>query len=152
MKTEEKKYEKILFRLERGSDGYPPDDWESLWAFETQKGIYCIDNIPFFIRGISSGDIISVIIKNNELFFKQVEKFSDHSVIRVIVFKETETENLRKKLNDVGCESEKSHLEGLIAVDVPPQVSYQKVISFLQKGEDAGKWEYEEASIRHEDN
>ena len=29
------KYKKILFELQQDEDGYPPDKWESLWAYET---------------------------------------------------------------------------------------------------------------------
>lgn len=152
MNTKEKKYEKILFRLKRDSEGYPPDDWESLWAFETESGLYSIDNIPFFVRGISLGDVVSVKKKNDELFFNQVKKFSDHSVIRIVVFEKQNIKTLKKKLSELGCDSGEIHLEDLIAFDVPPESNFQEITAFLQEGEDANKWEYEEASIRHKTN
>lgn len=150
MSSNVKNHKKVLFRLQKDSDDYPPDDWESLWALETERGLYSIDNIPFFVRGISFGDIVSVRKKEEELFFKEVVKFSDHSVLRAIVFDETRIEGLRNKMVKMGCEFEGSHIEGLTAFDVPPNVNFDKVVSFLQKGEDKGYWEYEEASIRHE--
>jgi Domain of unknown function (DUF4265) len=143
-------HQKILFRLKKDAEGYPPDDWESLWATPTEQNFYSIDNIPFFVRGISLGDIVSIKKKDNELFFEKVEQFSDHSVIRVIIFEESEVESLRQKLKELGCESEKSHIEGLITVDIPPQISFDDIVSYLKPGEDEEIWEYEEASIRHE--
>ena len=46
----DQKYEKIMFRLAKDPDGYPPDDWETLWAYEVEPGLYSIDNVPFFAR------------------------------------------------------------------------------------------------------
>ena len=140
---------KILFRLEKDSDDYPPNDWESLWAIETEKGFYRIDNIPFFVRGISPGDIVSVKKKNGELLFKEVTTFSAHSVLRVIVFDENRIEGLENSMVSMGCDFEGSHIEGLIAFNIPPHVDFDKVTSYLKKGEDEGSWEYEEASLRH---
>jgi Domain of unknown function (DUF4265) len=79
------KYEKIFFPLKKDSDGYPPDDWESLWAYEVEPGLYSIDNVPFLALGISWGDVVSAEREGNELQFRKVVKPSDHSVLRVIV-------------------------------------------------------------------
>ena len=49
---------KIRFELQQGENGYPPDRWETVWANEVQPGVYAIDNIPFFVRGISSEDVV----------------------------------------------------------------------------------------------
>ena len=37
---------KLLFRLEKDEDGYPPEDVESLWGLLRSDGIE-LDNIPF---------------------------------------------------------------------------------------------------------
>lgn len=142
-------HKKILFHLEKDEDEYPPDDWESLWAFNTGNELYSIDNIPFYIRGLSFGDIVSVSKKNGELFFEQIEKFSDHSVLRVIVFEKENNEDLRKSMSKFGCDFEGSNIEGFTAFDVPPIVNFNDVVRFLQEGENRRLWEYEEASVRH---
>jgi hypothetical protein len=141
---------KVLFRLEKDSEGYPPNDWESLWATELGKNKYAVDNIPFFVRGISLGDKVSTSSHGNELHFEHVDEFSNHSVLRVIVFESSDESELIDQLVQFGCEYEGSHIEGLIAFDLPPTVDYYMVVRYLQRGEDDGKWEYEEASIRHE--
>lgn len=140
---------RIFFRLQKDETGYPPDDWESLWASEIEMGLYSIDNIPFFVRGISWGDIVSAEPKQGELRFKQLERQSGHSVLRIIVYDVSEVEDLRKDLQHLECDTEKSHVPGLIAVDVPSTVSLDEVIEFLKEGEKQDRWDYEEGSIRH---
>lgn len=54
-------FKKISFELEPDADGYPPDRRESLWASEEEIGLYRIDNIPFYAKGISSGDVVAVV-------------------------------------------------------------------------------------------
>ena len=81
MKIDQENYQKILFRLKKDADDYPPDDWESLWASETGLNLYSIDNIPFFVRGVSLNDTVSAEERDGELHFKRVENFSDHSVV-----------------------------------------------------------------------
>ena len=42
-------------------DGYPPVSMESIWAEETEEGYLKINNIPFYSKEVSLGDIVSVI-------------------------------------------------------------------------------------------
>ncbi len=53
MKPEsEPEHVKVLFRLEKDEDGYPPEEVESLWGILRSEGIE-LDNIPFssLLRG-----------------------------------------------------------------------------------------------------
>jgi len=145
--TEE--YRKIFFRLQRDEHGYPPDDWETLWAREVEPGLFGIDNVPFYVRGVSWKDVVDVEEQENELHFKSVVRPSGHSVLRIIVYDLPAVEELRESLRGLGCSSEASHIEGFLAVDVPPSVSLDEVRRFLDPGEAAERWEYEEGSLRH---
>lgn len=145
---DDQKYEKIMFHLQKDADGYPPDDWETLWAYEIEPGLYSIDNVPFFARGVSWGDVVSAEREGNELHFKEVVRPSDHSVLRVIVHDPSKVGEMHDKLNELGNDTEQSHLPSLLTVDVPPAVDLQKVLDFLNVGETDGRWTYEEASIR----
>ncbi|HDS0921950.1 TPA: DUF4265 domain-containing protein [Stenotrophomonas maltophilia] len=49
---------KVAFKLPRGHDGYPPVDWENLWAIPLSDGSYRVDNVPFYVNLISSGDVL----------------------------------------------------------------------------------------------
>ena len=147
--TAEDEPKKILFRLPKGDDGYPPDDWESLWASEVEPGLFSIDNIPFFVRGVSWGDVVSAESKQDEWHFKQVVRPSSHSVVRIIVYEESDVETIRDELRGLGCDTEKSHIPGLIAVDIPPTTSYDEVVEILTRVASRELLDYEEASIRH---
>jgi hypothetical protein len=148
-KFDDQKYEKVMFRLQKDEDGYPPDDWESLWAYEVEPGLYSIDNVPFFARGVSWGDVVAVERHDDELHFKEVVHPSDHTVLRVIVYDQTRVGELHDKLKEMSCDTEQSHLPSLLTVDVPPTADLNKILEYLSDGEDEGRWTYEEASIRH---
>ena len=142
------KYEKVIFRLEKDAGGYPPDDWESLWAYEVEPGLYSIDNVPFFARGVSWGDVVSVERRGNELHFKEVVRPSRHSVIRVIVYDSSQVAQVHENLKSMKCDTEQSHFRVCLQSIVRPLRICEKFGPFWKKGEADGRWTYEEASIR----
>jgi hypothetical protein len=116
-------YVRVLFRLERGRDGYPPVDVEGLWAKPVGEGRYEIDNIPFFVREIAVGDIIEADHFKSEFWFRSVVSRSGHSTIRVIIYQAHLAEmrqTIEQQLSALGCDWEGGHIASLIAVDVPP--------------------------------
>ena len=139
---------KILFALEQDEDGYPPVNVESVWARKTSDNFYELDNIPFYVRGISYKDVVDVA-RDDEgaLNFKNIVRRSGHSTVRVIVSDLKDRDDLRKKLEDFGCSWEGSNQPSLIAVDIPPEVKLASVLQFLEKGFEQERWDYEEAFI-----
>ena len=150
LRVQDENYRKILFRLEKDEDGYPPDDWESVWAIELSSELYRIANIPFFIYNISDGDIVRAAEMDGELLFDQMVKPSGNSVIRVVVVDPSRVQQLRDELENLNCYSELSHIKRLIAVDIPPEVSIGLVRTLLDEGEKQEIWSYEESSLRHD--
>jgi hypothetical protein len=142
-------YQKILFRLQRDADGYPPNDWETLWGKELKSGFFQIDNIPFYVRGISDGDIVAATNQQGEYLFQRVVQPSSNSVMRVIVYEDDAVQPLRDRLKEFGCSTELSNIQRFFAVDIPATVSISKIRTLLDEGEQADRWSYEEASIRH---
>jgi hypothetical protein len=140
---------KIAVHLVRDADDYPPADWEHLWAICRSETEYQIDNIPFFAKEVSDGDIVAVKHANAELVFDRVIRASGHSTLRVILFGDTSKEKVRADLAALGCETEGSHLPSLISVDVPPQVEYEAVLGYLRSAAERDQLDYEEAAIRH---
>jgi hypothetical protein len=146
---------KVGFRLERDQDNYPPADWEWLWASRVSDSTFKIDNIPFFAKLISYGDVVEVKQTNTGLIFNTLVQPSGHSTVRVIVHRrgrsdeqlQVVVEDVRVAMRAMGCSVEKSHIPGLIAVDVPPEVNYQSVAAFLSKKESEGLLGYEEACL-----
>jgi hypothetical protein len=141
---------KVVFKLEKDENGYPPADWEGLWAKKIEENLYELDNVPFFARGISTGDI--VVAEKEEggegrLLFRRVHRPSGHSTLRVVFFDKTMLLPLRDRLSAIGCSTELSHLPNLISVDIPPGVPLDQITDILKPGEEE-KWSYEEASLR----
>jgi hypothetical protein len=58
MTNPEGPYVKVHFRLEIEND-WPPASVESLWAVDQDDGTARLDNIPWFVRGIACGDIVT---------------------------------------------------------------------------------------------
>jgi hypothetical protein len=145
----EKKYHKVVFRLDQDEDGYPPDKWESVWALETGDGLYSIDNIPFFVKGISSADVVAAEQSGDELRFKELVRPSTNSVFRLYVSDVSQVQSARESLSALGCESEQSHIPKPIAVEIPGSVPIEPVAALFDRGAEAGLWEYEEGVLRH---
>jgi hypothetical protein len=139
---------KIAFRLVRDADDYPPADWEHLWAIPRAE-YFELDNIPFFAKGVSSGDLVAAHRDGNQLVFDRVIQPGCHSTIRVIMFDPDQKEAVRDELARLGCETEGSHLPKLFAVDVPPEVAYVDIINLLTNKASKDILDYEEAAIGH---
>lgn len=155
MQSESKEMVKVGFRLDRDEDNYPPADWEWLWASRVSDSRFRVDNIPFFAKSISCGDIVAAERTNAGLIFRELVQPSGHSTVRVIVHRGDRSddqlravvEDVRQALRTMGCSAELSHIPSLIAVDVPPEVNYQSVAAFLSKKEGDGLLGYEEACL-----
>jgi hypothetical protein len=119
---------------------------ESVWA--TKQGeYYRIDNIPFSAPNIALHDVVSVEEDDGALYFDELIEASKHSTIQMIIFDESKVSQIGKVLEDLKCSWEGSHLKNLIAVDVPPDVSYKVVKEYLDKGEKESRWSYKEACL-----
>ena len=138
---------KILFAYDGGVSEQP--ELESLWASPVSEG-FKIDNIPFYAREIALDDIV-VAEKDGGgmLRYKKLIQSSGHSTIRLWFAKDREKDivTVRQSLRDLGCESEQSDLPRLVAVDIPPSVSYESVRTMLDGQEKLGVFEYEEACL-----
>ncbi len=158
METAAVKGEKIWFSIDQDQDGYPPVKFETMWVSKTAGGAYRLENIPFFAKGVSSGDVVSISKRSDgENWFETVLSASGHSTLRVIVFRESldkrpleeRVQEIRDRLFSLGCPTELSHLPGLFAVDVPPPIKFTHVRSLLNQGAARGLWDYEEANLRN---
>jgi hypothetical protein len=150
MTSNHKDHVKVLFHLARDQDGYPPADWEHLWALPRSGQLFELDNIPFFAVGVACGDVVFAEPNaDGDLVFKDVTIASGHSTIRVVLFDLDRKTTTMDELKRLGCDWEGSHLPKLCAVDIPPEVNYESVLEFLDKGVADGVLDYQEAAIRH---
>lgn len=139
---------KIHFKLEQDEDGYPPVEWESLWAVPMDDGNYPLNNSPFHVPGLSSGDMVSARAVGGRLEISSLVASGGHSAIRVIAFDEGWVAALRASLLKLGASCEVSNIPGFFVVDVPPQVAYQN-LDFLDRHLECGDLDYEESALRH---
>ncbi len=139
---------KVFFELQQDEDGYPPVTCESVWATPVAQGLYRLGNIPFFARGVAYEDVVSAVRKDDgTLGFVEVVRPSGHGTLRVIVYEESDAPGLRRELEEIGCDTERSHIPNLFAVDVPPSVSLEAVRHLLDADTASERWEYEEACL-----
>ena len=135
---------KVRFPFENSEGG---SETETLWMIKREAG-YELDNIPFYVQELALGDI--VVARPDEsgaLWFSELVRPSGHSTLHLWFAQEKDVEPVRAALRQMGCPSEVSDLPRLVAVDVPPEVPYQRVKAFLQQGEGAGQFEYQEACL-----
>jgi hypothetical protein len=123
------------------------NETETMWTLKREDG-YEIDNIPFYVKELALGDVVSARVEvDGTLWFSKLVRPSGHSTIQLWFSSEHDVQPVRDELKRMGCASEVSDLPRLIAVDVPPSVSYAKVKEFLDRQERAGTFEYQEACL-----
>ncbi|WNG46390.1 DUF4265 domain-containing protein [Archangium minus] len=142
-------YVKVLFELEKEDEDYPPVEYERLWARPLGEGLFEIDNIPFFVRGISVGDVVAAQQGKGEVVFSELVRASGNSTLRIIVFDESHVEEVRRQIQALGCSTE-LNVSKMLGVDVPPRIDLQAVREWLMEKQSSGTLEFEDACIRHE--
>lgn len=142
--TSKMKHTKILFEHDNALEG--GYGIESAWAIPIGEH-FQLDNILFYAKEFALGDIVNTEIRDGDRFVIGLVKESGHSTIRMLFENEDEISETRKQLSKLGCDSEISNIPTLIAVDIPPNVEYTAIRSYLELGEQEGKWSYEEACI-----
>jgi len=146
---------KILFRFY--SDVLEQWTVETLWAnvVDEEKGLYRLDNIPFYAKSVACDDIVFAEYDADEQFltFRKVATTSGNSTIQVVLMNPTiETNTIRDQFNALGCSSEKIK-EGYFVLDVPVHLSYASVMILLDDLLEKGNIYYAEACLsdKHRD-
>ncbi|MFJ3218203.1 DUF4265 domain-containing protein [Kitasatospora sp. NPDC086801] len=142
---------KVAFDLEEERPNWPPVSVERLWGEKTTTKLEIrVVNTPFFVRGISFGDLIQVRPDNErrELVFENFTSESGHSTVRIILLQGTEREIVESRLQVAGCSWELANAFGnLLAVDIPSTVEYCELREWLLAQVRAGRIEIQESAI-----
>jgi hypothetical protein len=143
---------KVRFELQRASDGWPPADFEGLWATPVGEDLVRLDNTPFFLFGVAAEDIIRVRPDaHGGLWAVQRVQWSGNCTIRVLPLREGPLagnfQAVREAFSPFGTDSEISSDHSLVALNVPPTADLPAVKALLHQGEQAGWWAYEEACV-----
>lgn len=122
---------------------------ESLWA-EAVEGGFVVRNSPFYATGIAWGDIVSAELRDGALWHTGLIKASGHSTVQILFLREGPVrDSVTRHLQSLRCGAEGSDLPNLIAVDVPSDVSYSEVRTYLEEQESAGILGFREACLGH---
>src|SRR5258708_6625610 len=123
----------VKLLIEVPSDNPGEVEIESIWVVP-EAGAFRVDNIPFYAKGIAVDDVVSATKRNGVYYFDRVLVPSGHSTIRILFSDEGIIQDTRNDLRNIGCESEISDIPALVAVDIPPPVSYENLKRYLDKG------------------
>jgi hypothetical protein len=123
----------------------PDVGYENLWAAPIKEKHFRIESIPFFVYGVSLGDIVTAMPDNEgRLQFGEVVKPSGHKTLRArsgdLLKNEVHRNEVIAHLRKLGSDVEALRSR-LLAIDVPPNVSLEAVTDFLTN-EAKVSWEY----------
>lgn len=140
---------KVFFKITPDSEGYPSIGAESVWARETNvSSEYEVDNIPFFARDATLGDVLFADTEDGILWFKKIIRRSSNSLIRVVFFDHNALDRLSGSLLQLGCQTEYSKDFNLLAISVPGTVHLNAVRSYLESEKEGGSIDFEEPILR----
>ncbi len=130
---QETKYEKILVRYY--SKVLEEEIVETLWTetIDKEKGLYKIENIPFYGPCFSSDDIVFAEYDNDEecLTFRKVIEFYGNSTVQVMIMNdEINRDDIRNIFKNLNCESEALN-EKYFVLEIPLQINYKSVFDKL---------------------
>lgn len=150
MTQQNENFVKILFKFFSDVLG----EWtvEKIWAetIDSDKGLYRIDNIPFY-ASIASDDIVLAEYDETEkmLTYRETIEYSGNSIVQVVVMdKSVKANNIREIFNSMGCNSEKLN-EGYFVLEIPAPNDYEQVKQKLTELENNGFIGYAEPVLSY---
>lgn len=141
--------QKVVFRLAQDEFGYPPTDAEIVWTHKLPNGNYRVDNIPFYIRGISSEDEIAADKKDGVVFFRELINPSGNSTFRLLLSDPAKSDQIRGDLGRLGCLVEFHKNVALLAVEIPGGVPIEPFLEYVMYAQERDELDIEEGALRH---
>jgi hypothetical protein len=125
----------VVFAVKQSDPAWPASSQERLRVRALDFNHYEIVQAPFFVRGVSIGDLVEVGGAPDELVFSRVVRDGGHSTLQVLVTDDFPfgIELLRGILEGMGCVTRLAEIPKLVAVDVPPHVSLNLVLECLDR-------------------
>lgn len=101
---------------------------ETMWAevVDVTKGHYKINNIPFYVPSLASGDVVFAEYDETELMltYRETIEYSGNSTIHVILMDDKLAINdIREIFDNMGCISERFS-EKYLALEIPFKIDY----------------------------
>lgn len=140
---------KIIFRLKEDEDGHPPMKYESLWGIFLDDLSCVVDNVPYYVCGVSKGDTVAVKDVDGELFATSVVARGGHSTLRVFAEDPDTKASIISDLNSLGAQCSVTRGLSLFAVDIPSDADFGKIDAMLASKSDGEYVAYEDACLQH---
>jgi hypothetical protein len=147
--TQQDNFVKILFRFY--SNVLEQETTEAMWAtiVDKDKGLYKLDNIPFYGPLVASDDIVFAEYDETEqmLTYRRTVEYSGNSIIQVVrMDKSKDINDIRKIFEDLGCVSEKIN-DGYFSMEVLADKDYKPIKQKLTELENKGIIGYAEPCL-----
>jgi hypothetical protein len=116
---------------------------------DADKGIYKIDNIPFYGPLVASDDIVFAEYDEDEqmLTYRRTVEYSGNSIVLVVLMDKTrDIKDIRNIFNEFGCVSERVN-DGYFAMEIPFDKEYTPVRKKLTELEKEGIISYAEPCL-----
>ena len=140
---------KILFRYYSSV----LDEWtvETMWAeiIDAEKGLYKLDNIPFYGPLVASDDIIFAEYDEDEerLTYRSTVENSGNSIVTVVIMdKSCDINSIRNVFKDLGCLSEGVN-DAYFSMEVLASKNYRPIKQKLTELENKGTIAYAEPCL-----
>lgn len=144
-------FRQIGFRLD-------PEDWDDLeiewlWSEPLGDSEFMLQSLPFFVYGVSFGDVVLADEEDGRLFFVRTTKRGGHSTYRLLLAEGSSVDSPEfcahwVPLEELGCRFELARTSWL-SVDIPPEADINMAFARLELGEADGVWQVFEASLSH---
>lgn len=130
--------EKVLFALEV-EDEWPPVASEGVWC-EREGNSYRLVNAPFFIKGLSYGDVFEAEPDpvNEHIFDFKVIKESGHSLVWMLNNSDIDITQFKNSVLALGCSIEGLEQFSIYSIDVPLSIDKAEINDLLDTAEKTG--------------
>ncbi len=125
--------------LRQDESGYPPFSAEEVEAAEVGDDQFRLETVPSFAFGLAKGDVVRAEHYGAALWIEELVRPAGHSTVRVIALGANTVESPERVLEDFGCVTAPTVIDGMIAVDVPPVVDFESVRSYLLAGRETSR-------------
>lgn len=131
-------HKKILFKYY--SDYLEETVSETMWAeiVDLEKGLFKLDNIPFFGALIATDDLFYAELdeKEERLVYQKTIESSGNSIVQILILeKDFDKEIIIEKLKAINCLSESLN-DTFLAVEIARETDYSIVRSVLNEYEE----------------
>lgn len=114
---------------------YDPEDTEifteKIEAVKTGE-YYRLTQVPVFAPNIAYGDIVKVEFDDGEFHFDELIEESGYSVAHIVIWKPEHKDRLIAALSGFGCGVNAHAANNYLVVNIPPELLYQPIRTFLQ--------------------